>query len=235
MTTTANTKAGKDGDGNTISSTYLKKSGGTITGDINTRSTGAGFRVSNSTYDLELMVGPTYCGIWNAKKGTNGDWMLRADSNQNGLFYGNASTASKLATARTIRTDLSSTTAVGFDGSANITPGVTGTLPIARGGTGNTGGHATYTSKGSRTTNGTWTISSLVVGIPLFILHRNNTGSEGTCDLRVTAGATTGASKGLYKLGYDRTDCFIVIPTSTSVSISCSNLTDDSDVLYAYQ
>lgn len=47
-----------------------------------------------------------------------------------------ASAATKLATARTIRTNLGSTSAVSFDGSANITPGVTGVLPVANGGTG---------------------------------------------------------------------------------------------------
>lgn len=50
----------------------------------------------------------------------------------------NAETATKLATARTVRTNLSSTSTASFDGSANITPGVTGTLPVANGGTGNT-------------------------------------------------------------------------------------------------
>lgn len=49
---------------------------------------------------------------------------------------GNASSATKLSTARTIRTNLGSTSTASFDGSANITPGVTGTLPIANGGTG---------------------------------------------------------------------------------------------------
>ena len=51
---------------------------------------------------------------------------------------GNADTATKLETARTIRTNLGSTSAVGFDGSANITPGIQGTLPVANGGTGQT-------------------------------------------------------------------------------------------------
>ena len=51
---------------------------------------------------------------------------------------GNAGTATKLATARTIRTNLASTSTASFDGSANIVPGVTGTLPIANGGTGKT-------------------------------------------------------------------------------------------------
>lgn len=60
------------------------------------------------------------------------------------LSYNNANsanssiTASKLSTARTIRTNLASTSTASFDGSANITPGVTGTLPVANGGTGQT-------------------------------------------------------------------------------------------------
>lgn len=51
-------------------------------------------------------------------------------------WIGNAHTATKLATARTITANLASSTAGSFDGSANITVGVTGTLPIANGGTG---------------------------------------------------------------------------------------------------
>ena len=44
--------------------------------------------------------------------------------------------AATLATARTIQTDLASTTAASFNGSADITPGVTGTLPVGNGGLG---------------------------------------------------------------------------------------------------
>ena len=51
---------------------------------------------------------------------------------------GPATSATKLATARTIRTNLGSTGTASFDGTANITPGVTGTLPVAKGGTGAT-------------------------------------------------------------------------------------------------
>lgn len=51
---------------------------------------------------------------------------------------GNSATATKLQTARTIQTNLSSTSAASFDGSANITPGIRGTLGIANGGTGST-------------------------------------------------------------------------------------------------
>ena len=51
-------------------------------------------------------------------------------------YTGNSATATKLATARTITANLASSTAGSFDGSANITVGVTGKLPIANGGTG---------------------------------------------------------------------------------------------------
>ena len=51
---------------------------------------------------------------------------------------GNAGTATTLKNARTFRTDLGSTSTASFDGSENVTPGVTGTLPIANGGTGAT-------------------------------------------------------------------------------------------------
>lgn len=56
-----------------------------------------------------------------------------------GLVEGNvsgANTANTLATARTIQTNLSSTSASSFNGSSNITPGVTGTLGVSNGGTG---------------------------------------------------------------------------------------------------
>jgi len=49
---------------------------------------------------------------------------------------GTAAAATKLATARNVQVNLASTAAASFNGTANITPGVTGVLPVARGGTG---------------------------------------------------------------------------------------------------
>ena len=51
---------------------------------------------------------------------------------------GVANSATKLATSRTIRTNLASTSTASFNGTENITPGVTGILPKANGGTGAT-------------------------------------------------------------------------------------------------
>ena len=50
----------------------------------------------------------------------------------------NAVSATKLTNARTIQTNLSSTNSASFDGTGNVTPGVSGTLPVANGGTGQT-------------------------------------------------------------------------------------------------
>lgn len=51
---------------------------------------------------------------------------------------GAANTAMALNTGRTIQTNLGSTATATFDGTQNVTPGVTGTLPISHGGTGAT-------------------------------------------------------------------------------------------------
>ncbi len=64
-----------------------------------------------------------------------------------GLFIIVTANAISLANARSIRVNLASTSSTNFDGSANITPGVTGTLPIANGGTGNSTGNATTAAK----------------------------------------------------------------------------------------
>ena len=60
---------------------------------------------------------------------------------------GNAATATKLATARAIRTNLTNTSTASFDGSSDISPGVTGILPIANGGTGSATGLAATATK----------------------------------------------------------------------------------------
>lgn len=72
-----------------------------------------------------------------------------------GSLSGKATTATTLATARTVQTNLGSTSAASFNGSANITPGVTGTLPIANGGTGST------TAAGARSALGCGTAATM--------------------------------------------------------------------------
>lgn len=83
-------------------------------------------------------------GVWSGKLNR---WIVYA--NESSIYLnGNALTATKLETARTITANLASSTAGSFDGSANITVGVTGTLPIANGGTGATTAAAARTALG---------------------------------------------------------------------------------------
>lgn len=60
------------------------------------------------------------------------DWRMLAFTNDN------VASATKLATTRNFKVNLASTGAASFNGTADATPGVTGTLPIANGGTGAT-------------------------------------------------------------------------------------------------
>jgi len=65
---------------------------------------------------------------------------------------GTAAAAQKLAAGRTIRTNLGSTAAASFNGTANVAPGVSGTLPVANGGTGSTTAAAARTALGAAPT-----------------------------------------------------------------------------------
>lgn len=75
-----------------------------------------------------------------------------------------ATAAKKLETARTIQTDLSSKNGASFNGTANIAPGVTGTLGTANGGTGQTSlDNVTVGSAKKVYTNGTNTYGSITI------------------------------------------------------------------------
>ena len=64
---------------------------------------------------------------------------------------GVANSATKLATPRSIQVNLGSNSAVNFDGTTNVTPGVKGTLGTANGGLGNTTGRVTAGQKAGTT------------------------------------------------------------------------------------
>jgi hypothetical protein len=110
--------------------------------------------------------------------------------------------AATLTTARTIQTNLASTSAASFNGSANITPGVTGTLAVANGGTGQT----TYTDGQlliGNTTGNTLTKSTLTAGSGISITNGAGSitiaasGGGGT----VTSVSGTGTVNGLTLTG----------------------------------
>ena len=99
--------------------------------------------------------------IWHYKKATSNAWLrlnlLPSDtasmltnyyrSGRTGIIQASdvptlnqntTGSAATLTTSRTFQTNLASTSTASFNGSANVTPGVTGTLPVANGGTGAT-------------------------------------------------------------------------------------------------
>lgn len=70
-----------------------------------------------------------------------------------------AGKATQLATARNIQTNLASTSAASFNGTSNVTPGITGTLGVGNGGTGKT----TLTSGQLLVGNGTGAVTTRAI------------------------------------------------------------------------
>lgn len=114
---------------------------------------------------------------------------------------GAATTAVKLQTKRTLKVNLASTTAVEFDGSSNVTPGVSGILPAANGGTGRTDGAAVKLATGrtvrvnlasttAPTFDGTGNITPGVTGI--LPVANGGTGASSLPDLKESLGLTAG-------------------------------------------
>lgn len=95
----------------------------------------------------------------------------------------------------------------------------------------NSSGSGAVTLKGTRTTRGTWSITGLKVGAPLYILCSNT--SAGT--LRCTSGSIDGEASAnqFYEIGIGTsTNVFVVIPTVTTVTIEVSA---SAPILRAYQ
>lgn len=111
---------------------------------IATENTGHYFRIGNNTASTSITTNEGETAILSH----NAFEFARITNVGVAKWLGNANTATKLETARTITANLASSAAGSFDGSANITVGVTGTLPIANGGTGATTAAAARTALG---------------------------------------------------------------------------------------
>lgn len=126
---------------------------------------------------------------------------------------GNAATATKLQTARNIQTNLGSTVGSAFDGTAAITPGVTGTLAVANGGTGVT----TSTGTGSSVLSASPTLTGTPL-VPTAAVDTSTTQAASTAFVVGQAGSATPVVDGTAAVGaslrYARQDH--VHPTDTS-------------------
>ena len=149
------------------------------------------FTNTNTANNLTLNVNNTGAKAISCMKGVYapvGLW--EANQVVEFIYYSNhwimlTANARRLYTARTIRTNLASTSSASFDGTANITPGVTGTLPVANGGTGAT------TAANARTNLGAFSSSGGTISGNVII---NGTVAEG--------GNTTASGKYSHAEGY---------------------------------
>ena len=104
---------------------------GHVTGGSNP-TTIAGYGIT----DAPTKTGGGASGTWGINISGKANTAGTADTSK--ACSGNSATSTKLATARNFKVNLASTGAASFNGTADATPGVTGTLPIANGGTGAT-------------------------------------------------------------------------------------------------
>ena len=117
-----------------------------------------------------------------------------------GALQGNADTTTALATSRTITTNLASTSAASFDGTADITPGVTGILPLTNGGT---GGNMARTANGiiRFSSNSAKFSSTATANGAFYATAANGSPQFGTLPIAQGGTGATDASAALTNLG----------------------------------
>ncbi len=139
----------KDSNGNTLLNTIVASSAVNYFSLQNsTTNLPLILSASGSDTNIDISLNPKGTGklkvggvdvatISSAQTLTNKD--LTSGTNTFPTFNQNTTgSAATLTTGRTIQTNLASTSSATFNGSTNITPGVTGTLPVGNGGTGAT-------------------------------------------------------------------------------------------------
>lgn len=189
------TKATGDADGNTISSTYLKLSGGNLTGMLGL----SGVKGTSGTdYGSTL-----------PQTGTEGQLFFLVDDGTN--------VATSLSTSTSMQVNLASADAATYDGTqSSLSIGVTGTLPVSKGGTGATsftansiimsGSSATAALTTRAVTNNTTnTAISASTNIPTMNTVRNGlvtvNGSDQTRGVGIYAPTSAGSANSLLVSG----------------------------------
>jgi len=145
---------------------YATSTSALTTGTLPLASGGTGQTTAQSA--MNAFAGATTSGSYLRGDGTNVVMSTIQVADVPTLNQSTTGSAATLTTSRDFLTNLASTSAAGFNGSANNTHGVTGTLPVANGGTGAT----TFTANG--------------------ILYGNTTSAVGV----TTAGTVDGAGIG---------------------------------------
>ena len=105
-----------------------------------------------------------------------------------------AQAAVKLQNARTIRTDLGSTNAASFDGSSNVSPGVSGVLPVANGGSGLSSSPSMLINLGSTTAANVMQASPRPGVTGTLPVGHGGTGLTSSPSMLINLGSTTAAN-----------------------------------------
>lgn len=161
--------------------------------------------------NLASTTAVSFNGTANNSHGVTG--ILPIGNGGNGNATGLAASATILATARTFVTDLTSTTAGSFNGSSNVTQGVTGILPLANGGNGNDTGTAVN-------------VSGIVA------LANGGTGASTAAAARTALGVAYGTAAGTVAQGNDSRLNTVggktggVITSAITIPVTCSMASD---------
>lgn len=118
--------------------TPVNKVGDTMSGDLTvSNSSAARLKTTCGSYSIGLFAQGSETGLYDYGKNKYIIWGQDGDYTFNGIAN-NAVTANALSTGHYFHVNLGSTSNAYFDGSANCSPGITGTLGPANGGTGKT-------------------------------------------------------------------------------------------------
>lgn len=144
-----------------------------------------------------------------------GQVLLALNGNEGSLYYDidsntriklnakNADTANRLATSRTILTNLGSTSSASFNGTANIIPGITGTLSIAHGGTGATTAADARTNLGAAASNHSHNVVTTSANGLMSAADKSKLDGIAANANKYTHPSYTAKSSGLYKITVD--------------------------------
>lgn len=160
--------------------------------------------LTNKTLTSPTISAPTFSGSYSF--GGTPTWPIFNQST--------TGSAATLTTSRTFQTNLASTSTASFNGSANVTPGVTGTLPVANGGTGAT----TFTSGYVLTGNATSPVTATKAAPSGAFVGTTDT--QTLSSKRITPRTTAATVSASYTIDSDATDYYTVAGQNQNVTFN---------------
>lgn len=160
---------------------------------------------------INALTGTQSAGKYLRSDGTNATLTSIQAGDVPVLNQNTTGSAATLTTSRTFQTNLASTTAVGFNGSANNVHGVTGTLPVANGGTGAT------TLTGILKGNGTGAVTAVTAPSGTIV---GTTDSQTLENKRINPRVVSPSITSSYTINVDVTDLYDISGQSSNVTFN---------------